>query len=323
MSEVEAPSADGHRRAHAAMGTLIEVALYGTTSARADAIADGVFADLDRLEQLMSEWRPGTQLYAVNAAAGSAPVVVDEELYALLERALAFSRESAGAFDPTFAALWGLWTFGDDGIHQKPSDTDVEARRALIGWQRVVLDPATKSVFLPARGMKLGLGGIAKGYAIDRAAARVRAGGVVDFMVRAGGDLYVGGHPGGAARTIGIRDPRSAGFFATVPASEGAVSTSGDYERFFIDDGVRYHHIIDPRTARPARGLRSVTLFARDAVTSDALTKVVFVLGAVRGMALLEARGLAGILVDDDSRVLVSSRVPRGLSLRAPTAASP
>jgi thiamine biosynthesis lipoprotein len=319
----EMPSDDVIRRGHPAMGTIVEVSVFGGGKQHALDAIDAVFAEVDRIEALCSEWRPKTPLGQVNAAAGDHPVVVDAELFELVQRALAFAEQTRGAFDPTFASLWGLWTFGDDGVHKKPRDEDVEARRALIGARRVVVDTAERSIFLPVRGMKLGLGGIAKGYAVDRAVALLRARGVTTFVVRAGGDSFL--HNARFDARLGIRDPRGADMFATLPArAVAAVSTSGDYERFFIDDGVRYHHIIDPRTARPARGVRSATVLAPDATTADALTKAVFILGPREGIALIESLpGIAAIVVDDDSRVTVSSRVPRGLSLRAPTARSP
>jgi thiamine biosynthesis lipoprotein len=310
-------------RAERHMGTYVRV---GFAVPRADldcqaldVMAATAFAEFARLEDLLSEWREGTQLAAVNAAAGERGVVVDEELFSLIERARDFAARSHGAFDPTFAALWGLWTFGDDGVNAVPDQAELERRRALIGWERIVVDPDTRSVFLPEAGMKIGLGGIAKGYAVDRAVDRLRDAGIDDLIVQAGGETFLAGRPRGRAPQAGVRDPRGPGPFAIVEHA-GAINTSGDYERFFVVDGVRYHHLIDPATARPARRARSATVLADDATTADALATAVFVLGPVRGMALIEATdGAEAIVVGADNRIWLSSGVPDGVELQPPS----
>lgn len=311
------------RRAEVHMGTVVEISASDAACETLERAFREAFDEVARLEDLLSEWRPGTELAAVNEAAGGAAVPVGPELYALLDRSLEIAHLTRGAFDPSFASLWGLWTFGDDGVQRAPDAVEVERRRALINYRRITLDERTRSVRLEDAGMKVGLGGIAKGYATDRIAAVLRDHGLRHFTIKAGGELYVGGRPGGERARVGIRDPRGPGLFATVEAEDLAVNTSGDYERFFIDGGRRYHHIIDPATGYPATRSRSVTVLAREATLADALATAVFVLGPEEGLALVEElEGVEVVIVDRDSRVHLSSGV-RGLLLRAPTRADP
>lgn len=309
------------RRVRPAMGTYVELTISGLTAAAADPAVSRAFEEIERIEALMSEWRPQSQLGRVNAAAGERAVAVDRELFDLLVLALDLAEKSDGAFDPTFAAMWGLWTFGNDGVSKKPDPAAIASRRKLIGWKKVRLDPAKRTVFLPERGMKLGLGGIAKGYAVDRAVAVLREGGVRDFVIKAGGELYASGKNGSKRWRVGVRDPRGSGFFATIELQDEAFDTSGDYERFFVDGGVRYHHIIDPATGEPARRSRSATVLARDCTTADALSTAVFVLGPARGTKLIEASpGTSAVIVDADNALHISKGLRSRLELvRRPT----
>ncbi len=302
------------------MGTRVEITVSGVSEKHAEAAVTLAFAELDRLEAMMSEWKGDSPLSKVNASAGGAAAAVPEELFAVIERSLAVARETDGAFDPTFAAMWGLWTFGDDRVTRVPDGKVVEERRKLIDWTKVELDPAKKTVRLTEKGMKLGLGGIAKGYATDRVAEILRSNGVSRFAIKAGGDLYVSGRPGAKAWRVGIQDPRGHGPFAVLDLEDAAFSTSGDYERFFWQDGVRWHHILDPDTGYPARRSRSVTVLASDAFTADGYDTAIFVMGPEKGLALAEQKGIGVVIVGSDNRVHVSSRLRETLDLlRRPT----
>jgi FAD:protein FMN transferase len=311
--EVVRPPSDLIKRVRPAMGTYVELTFEGMPEEEVNRAAELAFAEFDRIERLTSEWKPESQLSAVNAAAGEKAVAVDRELYDLVARAIEFSEKTQGSFDPTFAAMWGLWTFGDDGIHTPPDPKEVERRRALIDRRKVKLSDGT--IFLEAKGMKLGLGGIAKGYAVDRAAALMRARGAKRFLIKAGGELYAAG-----PWKVGLRDPRSSDHFASIELDGESFGTSGDYERFFMADGVRYHHIIDPKTGYPATLSRSATVLAKDALTSDALTKALFILGEEKGMKLMESFGVEAVLVTADNRVLTTPGLKQRLIiLRQPT----
>ena len=302
------------------MGTLVEIGVAGQVVDFEGACV-AVFAEFARLEGLFSEWRPESELGRVNASAGVVPVAVSPEVFAILERALDISALSNGAFDPTFAAMWGLWTFGDDGVKTRPTAAAVESRRRLIDWRKVQLDRKASTVFLPEKGMKLGLGGIAKGYATDRAVAILRDRGVRDFSLKAGGELFVSGHRGTRLWRVGLQDPRGRDPFAAIDLTDSAFDTSGDYERFFFDEGERWHHIIDPATGYPARRSRSATVLAADALTADALDTALFVMGPAEGIALAERLpGVEAAIVGSDGRLYVTSGLVERLDVfHAPT----
>ena len=188
-----------------------------------------------------------------------------------------------------------------------------------------MLDPAQRTVFLKKKGMSITLGGIAKGYAVDRCAELLRKRGFQNFMVQAGGDMYVAGKKGADPWVVGIRDPRAPDgrYFALAPVEDGSFSTSGDYERGFVKDGVRYHHILDPRTGQPARASRSVTIRAADAFTADAWSKVMFILGPTEALKVIQREKLAdfeAVWIDDKNEVVVTEKIkPTILMQRKPT----
>jgi thiamine biosynthesis lipoprotein len=310
-------------RAEPHMGTIVRLRILvtddGPECAALDDAMGRAFLEIARLERLLSEWKPGTELTAVNNAAGEAPVVVSAEVLDLVMRSLHFAELTDGAFDPTFAALWGLWTFGEDGVNRPPDAAELEQRRRLVDWRKVRVDRDKSTIFLPEPGMKIGLGGIAKGYAADRVAEVLRAAGVDNYVLHLGGETVIRDVSWDGDVRAGIRDPRGPGTFAFF-TWQGAVNTSGDYERFFRHEGVRYHHIIDPATARPARKTRSATVLSGSATDADALATALFVLGPERGLALIERLpDTEAVVVGADNRVWLSSGVPADLQLSAPT----
>ncbi len=307
------------RRASTKLGTRVELGLSGVTCALANAAYEDVFALFDRFERLTDEDAPDSALQRINAAAGKEPVVVDNDLYALIELALGFAQHTNGAFDPTFAAMSGLWRFDTD-THTLPSAEEIAARQQLIGWQRVKLDPKARTVFLERAGMKLGLRGIVKGYVVDKAVTLLRERGIEDFILKSGGELFVSGAPGGGQRKVGLPDPRSAKNYALLDVRDRALNTSSDKDRFFVLDGVRYHHIIDPRTGRPADKTRTVSVLSVDATSADALSTALFVMGPKDGLALVEKlAGVEAVIVDADNRVHLSSGLSDRVVLGAPT----
>jgi thiamine biosynthesis lipoprotein len=230
------------------------------------------------------------------------------------------SEWTGGKFDVTFGALSGLWKFDHDQDDRIPSPRDVAARLPLIDYRQLKIDAREGTAFLARPGMRVHLGGIGKGYAIDRAVTILRARNVRDFMIQAGGDLYLSGTRGPRPWRVGIRDPRGPvdRSFATLDLTDGTFSTSGDYERFFMNGGQRYHHILDPATGQPARASRSVTIVAARAVLADALSTGVFILGGRAGMELIERLPeVEGVIVTDRNDVLVSSGLKSRLALLA------
>ncbi|HKQ68904.1 MAG TPA: FAD:protein FMN transferase, partial [Polyangiaceae bacterium] len=300
----------------AAMGTRLN--FVAITSARLDetktrAAIDQAVAEIRRLEGLMTTWRDDSEVSQVNKSAGKAPVKVSPETFAVIDKSLWISGVSEGVFDISFEAMRGLWRFDEDADGHPPSAADVAARRKFIDYRHIVVDKEKMTVFLDRAETKISLGGIAKGFAIDRAASLLLSLGVEDFLAQAGGDLYVHGRkPDGSPWVAGVRDPRGpeGSYFAAMPVVDHAFSTAGDYERAYVLRGKRYHHIIDPRTGYPATASRSVTIWAKDALTADALDDAVFILGPTKGLELVESiDGAGAVIVDTDNRVWVSKRL--------------
>ncbi len=289
------------------MATPISVTLRREQAAGAAIVFD-VFRDVDAV---MSEWKPTSPLSQVNREAGRAAVAVPGDLRALLRRGVEIGDRTGGAFDITWAALWGLWDFRA-AIPRLPDPAEVERRAALVDWRRVVIDDDAGTVELPVAGMMVGLGGIAKGYALDRAAAALREAGVDDFLIAGGGQMMAGGRRDGRPWRIGIRDPRGRpeDWFAFMDASNVSTSTSGDYESYFVIDGRRYHHILDPDTGWPAAPddpLIGVTVASADATLADALSTAMMVLGRARALELAaRTPGVEAVLVDARGHVDVT-----------------
>jgi FAD:protein FMN transferase len=302
---------DAHRvdESRLAMGSSLNLTAWTTDEAAAHAAFEAVSQEFDRLDRLMSVWKDDSDVLRVNAAAGDHPVRVSAEVIDVLKTARDVSEATSGTFDVTFGALSDVWKFDQDQDGSIPSAEQIRQRLSLVNYRDVILDEQMSTVFLRRTGMRIHLGGIGKGYAVDRAVAILRQRGLRDFLIQAGGDLYAGGRRGDRPWKLGIADPRNASGepFATVELSDSTFSTSGDYERFFMRDGVRYHHILDLRTGQPARLCRSVTLVTNRAVVADALAKGVFILGPKEGMALIERTpGVQGVIVSNTNDVLVS-----------------
>jgi thiamine biosynthesis lipoprotein len=321
------PSAHLLERTHQTMGTELRVTVWSADDTRAETAAAAVFREFDRLDAMMSVWKDGSDIVRLNAAAGEHAVAVSPETREVLHIAYQISEQTGGTFDVTFGALSGLWKFDyQDKDNSIPDRKDIASRLPLVNYRDVVVDDAAGTAMLRRKGMRVNLGGIGKGYAVDRAVDILRRSGLRDFMIQAGGDMYVAGARGDRPWRLGIRDPRGPAdrIFASLDLSDGTFSTSGDYERFFIRDGVRYHHIIDLRVGEPARLCRSVTLVTDRAVVADALAKGVFILGPDAGMALIERTpGVQGVIVSAKNEVSISSGLRKRLILLAPPTDAP
>jgi len=322
-----ARTAHAVERSHVTMGTEVELTAWTADDARAEAAFAAVFGEFDRLDALMSVWKDGSDVLRLNAAAGDHAVPVSAETREVLRIARQVSDQTEGRFDVTFGVLSGLWKFDNqDKDNSVPDRREVLARLPLINYRDIDVDDRTGTAFLKRKGMRVNLGGIGKGYAVDRSVAILHESGLRDFMIQAGGDMYVGGRRGDRPWRLGIRDPRGPAVrsFAMLDLTDGTFSTSGDYERFFIKDGRRYHHILDLSVGEPAQGCRSVTLVTERAVIADALAKGVFVLGPDAGMALIERTpGVQGVIVSAKNEVLISSGLRGRLTLLAPPTDAP
>jgi thiamine biosynthesis lipoprotein len=289
------------------MGTRVSVELWADDEALGRKIVDEVLDDYRRIDAAMSTYKPDSVLSDVNARAASAPVAIDAELFGLIGRALEFSVASGGAFDITYDSVGYLYDFR---AHQHPNDADIAARIGAIDYRHVVLDPAAQTVRFTMPGVRINLGGIAKGYAVEHGAELLRKHGIEHAILNAGGDTRVIGDRRGQPWIVGIRHPRLGDqVFTRLPIVDEAISTSGDYERFFEEGGRRYHHILNPATGLPTEGVLSVTVIGPDATTTDGLSTTLFVMGAVAGLQMLEKSfpDYQGVVVDASGKVAYSS----------------
>jgi len=294
------------------MGTDLQIKVYGSDTATLDAALDAAEAEIRRVEDLMTDWRP-SPLTTLNAAAGSGPQVVDRELAAIVSRALEMGRLTGGAFDPSYAGVGRLWDFKKKPPHV-PSAEEVARGLESVGYQRVRIDPVASTVDLP-KGMRIGLGGIAKGYGVDRAMETLRERGIEHAIVNAGGDLKALGLDGSVPWEIAIKHPRDRErVIAVLRVSNTALVTSGDYERFFEYEGQRFHHILDPRTGYPSTGAMSASVIAPNTEFADALATALCVMGPDSGLQLIESLArVEAILVSMDGRVHASTGLQTSL----------
>ena len=294
------------KRDEAIMGTAIAVELWASDARRARAAIDAVMAEMHRIDHTMSPHRPQSELSCINRDAAHQPVRLSDEMFGLIARAIEFSALSGGAFDISYASAGQLYDYRR--AVQPSADALARACQA-IGWRGLHLDPQARTLAFAHAGMRIDLGGFAKGHAVDNATALLRRHGIGHACVSAGGDSRVLGDRRGRPWTLGIRHPRQAtGVVALLPLIDTAVSTSGDYERYFERDGVRHHHIIDPSNGRSPNAIHSVTILAADGLTAEALSKSLFVLGVEAGMALIESQpGVDAIVVDAQGRLHYST----------------
>src|SRR5262245_2960589 len=271
------------------MGCLYAVVVYGRDQARLREAAAASLDEVDRIDRLMSNYKNDSELSRVNREASKAPVKVDPELFDFIAECLRYSRESEGAFDITVGPLMKAWGFFR-GEGRMPSEAELAEARSRVGYRRVILNQKDGTIFFERAGVELDLGGIAKGYAVDRAVAVLKRYGVASALLSAGGStIYaLGAPPGKPAWEIEVQDPVERGKIATrVRLRDRALSVSGSYEKFFELNGERYSHVMDPRTGRPVQGVLSVAVVTDDGTSGDALDNVFYVLGAERSRALL------------------------------------
>lgn len=287
------------------MGTEVSVCLWHEDEVVGRSIVDLVFAETERIDRLMSTYKEDSVISAINRGAAEAPVVAGDELFQLIRRSLDISVLTRGAFDITYDSVGQHYDFRN---RQRPDAETIEAERKLIDFRFVELDQAAGTVSFREQGVRINLGGIAKGYVVERGISILRSHGVEHGIVTAGGDSRLLGDRRGQPWMVGIRDPRKDGQVAiSVPLEDEAISTSGDYERFFDENDVRYHHIIQPSTGEPAAGVHSATVIGPDAVITDALSTSVFVMGVDQGLRLVGTLpDYESIVIDADGRIYYS-----------------
>ena len=293
------------------MGSRFELTVVAEDEALAREAIESAYQEIRRLEALISSWQEGSQTTEVNRQAGIQPVQVNDELFELTRRALKVSNWTNGAFDITFSSMYNVWNFKGENL-SPPDPETIKRHLQYVDYQKVKIDPNKKTVFLPEKGMRIGFGAIGKGLAANGAARVLKEHGFKNGLVDAGGDLMAFGlDVTGQPWRIGIVHPRAEGkLIMELRLTDQAIVTSGDYERYFIYEGKRYGHIINPKTGWPVDHLRSVTVICPDAELADALATAVFVMGAEEGLATVNRlKGIEAIFIDNENRITVSNGI--------------
>ena len=293
------------------MGSRFDITVTAKDSTRADIHINAAITEITRIEKLISSWDVDSQTSEVNRNAGIKPVKVDIELFDLINNALAISKLTDGAFDISYASMDNIWKF-DGSMTTMPSVKQIEASIDKVGFENIILDELKGTVFLKIKGMKIGFGAIGKGYAADRAKALLIENGVSSGIINASGDMNTWGkQPDGSEWKVAITNPLSKNkVFALLPITNGAVVTSGNYEKYVNINGKRYAHIINPRTGYPASGIISVTVFAPKAELADALATSVFVMGKEVGLDRInQLPQVECIIIDDQGNITKSDHI--------------
>ncbi|MDB6104803.1 MAG: FAD:protein transferase [Gammaproteobacteria bacterium] len=298
--------AEWRNREEAIMGTRIYVELWSDEAAKGDEAIEAVMAEMRRIDELMSHYKPESQLSQINARAGQEPVQVDAELFDLIKLSTHYSIITEGAFDITYASVGHLYDYPH---HVRPTEEQIKTALPGVNWRNMLLDPVHHTVRFERPGMRIDLGGIGKGYAVDRGIVVLQARGFKHALVTAGGDSRIIGDRMGRPWVVGIRNPDDKDKVVTrIPIVNSAMSTSGDYERYFDEGGVRYHHIIDPRTGHSASKVRSATILGPTATETDGMSKTAFVLGAEKALEIINRMPqYDAIFVTPEGKVLYSN----------------
>ena len=296
-------SAEWYRFSDTAMTTPIELEFWAEDKGLAENVGAEVLAVFHQVDEQMSRYREDSEVSRLNRNAPGGPVAVSDGLFEVLEKAREVSMLSDGAFDITFGSVGYLYDFR---AGKKPTDEEIRSGLSRVNFRDVILDQDAHTVEYRQPGIRVDLGGIAKGYAVDLGIERLVSLGIRYARLSAGGDMRLLGDKRGRPWYVGIRDPRSEGRNAVVlPLQDVAVSTSGDYERFFVDEaGVRVHHILSPATGKSVQGVQSVTIIGEDALTTDGLSTAVFVLGPEKGLEMIESLPGIDVVVIDDQRMM-------------------
>jgi thiamine biosynthesis lipoprotein len=287
------------------LGSPFEITVVAKDSIQGNFFIDLAIAEVKRIENQISDWIPTTPISMVNKNAGIQAVKVDSEVYELVARAIKISEITEGAFDISYASMDKIWKF-DGSMKTMPTEEAIKKSVAKIGYKNIILNPKDQSIFLKLEGMKLGLGGIGQGYIADKVKDKLVANGCVSGIVNVSGDINAWGKQSNQKPwTVGIVNPMNKNkVFATFPLENSSVETSGSYEKYVIFNGVRYSHIIDPRTGYPAQGVVSVSVFAKQTEIADALATGIFVLGVEVGLDLVnQLKGIECIIVDDKGKI--------------------
>jgi len=293
------------------MGSRFDITVVAENESIGNKYIDTAVTEITRIEKLISSWDVNSQTSEINRNAGIKPVQVDSELYHLIERAIGISKLTDGAFDISYASMDKIWKF-DGTMTKMPTEEEITASVSKVGYQNIILNKENSTVFLKLDGMKIGFGAIGKGYAADKAKDLLISKGVPSGIINASGDMNTWGkQPNGNEWKVAITNPMNKNkVFALLPITDGAVVTSGNYEKFVNFNGTRYSHIIDPRTGYPSSGIISVTVFAPKAELADALATSVFVMGKEAGLDRInQLPKIECIIIDDKGNISKSKNI--------------
>ena len=293
------------------LGSPFEITVVAKDSIQGNLFSDLAITEVRRIENLISDWIPTSQISKVNHNAGISPIKVDKEVYDLVDRATKISKLTSGAFDISYASMDRIWKF-DGSMKEMPTPEEIRKSVEKVGYQNIILNSKDTTIFLKNKGMKLGLGGIGQGYIADKIKVLLQEKGCSSGLVNVSGDINTWGkQPNGNLWTVGIVNPMNKNkVFATFPLDDSAVETSGSYEKYVTFNGKRYSHIIDPRTGYPATGIISVSVFAKQTELADALATGIFVMGVEVGLDLVnQLKGIGCIIVDDKGGIHVSKNI--------------
>jgi len=300
-----------YKRTLKLMGSRFDITVVANDSIQANKYIDTAVAEISRIEKLISSWDDNSQTSEINHNAGIKPVKVDKELFDLIERAIGISKLTDGAFDISYASMDRIWKF-DGSMTKMPSKEEIIASVEKVGYQNIILDKKNSTVFLKLKGMKIGFGAIGKGYSADKAKNLLISKGVSSGIINASGDMNTWGkQPNGNEWKVAITNPMDKNkVFALLPITNGAVVTSGNYEKYVNFNGKRFTHIIDPRTGYPSTGIISVTVFAPKAELADALATSVFVMGKEAGLDRInQLPKIECIIIDDKGNITKSKNI--------------
>lgn len=300
-----------HKKNASLLGSPFEVTVVAMDSIQGEKFCNQAISEVKRIENLISDWIPTTEISQVNKNAGIKPVKVNNEVFSLVERALQISKLTDGAFDISYASMDKIWKF-DGSMKKMPTADEIKASVSKVGYENVILNKENSTIFLKNIGMKLGLGGIGQGYIADKIKELLQSSGCTSGVINVSGDINTWGYQlDGKPWTVAIVNPMNKSkIFATFPLIDSAIETSGSYEKFVVFNDKRYTHIIDPRTGYPATGLVSVSVFAKKTELADALATSIFVMGKDVGLDFInQLPGIECIIVDESGEVFTSKNI--------------
>ena len=293
------------------MGSRYDITVVAQNDTEGNQFIDVAVSEISRIEKMISSWDPKSETSEIIKNAGIKPVKVDKELFDLIERAIKISELTDGAFDISYASMDKIWKF-DGSMKSLPTNEEIESSVEKVGYKNIILDPENQTVFLKVPGMRIGFGAIGKGYSADKSKQLLISMGVEAGIINASGDLCTWGtQPDGSSWLVGITNPLNKNkVFSWFPLDNNAVVTSGNYEKYVVLNGVKYSHIIDPRTGWPAQGLVSVSIFAPKAELADALATSVFVMGRETGLDFInQLPNIECVMVDEYGKIYTSENI--------------